>query len=1580
MTHQLLDNELFRPSLPDSPTAYVPETRGDPRQRLGEDGLETRTVSTSNLRRRIPLIWAQKRQDTGQATLRGPFGLHLLHASPQPLIHIVFVHGLRGGSFKTWRKGDDPRLFWPQNWLPTEHDLRNASIHSFGYDSDWGSFNPSVLNVHDFGQTLYEEMRSSPYLRQDPDSPIIMIGHSMGGLAYILAHQNSAKHQLAERIRCIFFLATPHKGSEYASLLNRILKISGITGITSSREYITELTKGSISAQLINEDFARYASDLSIYSFYETLETVSFLIVDKDSAVLGPGFKNEIARYMNANHRGVCKFDSPEDPNYLSLKHSLGSAVQEILNESIRSYKESSKLQLRELQAFLEVSGFPDDSHDDKLEGSCRWLDERDDFREWRDSGIDSSSCKEGSYTPAIYWLTASPGAGKTILAKHVLSQLANEKHAHAFWNFQVGKKALESLAHCLRSIAYQMAVQSSAIRIALLNLKQDGIVIDPEDIRAIWHSIFRTTIFQTPKVNTQFWVLDAIDECLGYPKLFKFLKSIQPMFPLKIFFTSRKLPDFPQLIHQLDCHAVHVVEIPIADTMYDINLYVRNRIQSLPIERQEDKENIAQGILSKSNASFLWVRLVLDELESVYSYESILSVLHGIPEGMVPYYKRIVTDMSGNKREKHIIEAILVWVVCTPRPLTILELAEAIRIDIGVYLPSARTAIEGLCGQLVSVDKQTGLVQVVHATVREFLLSDEVEDFRISRSEANERLALICLQLLIGPMMRPPKHARLLAQKRHAQQSSPLLEYAITHFSEHIHESPAQSDKLLTALNRFLCATVLSWIERIAAGKNLHSLTEVARNLRKYLDQRVKYRLPSNQQINTVASWTADLSRLVMQFGAILVLQPQAIYFLVPPLCPNETAIYRQFGRSPGGLRISGFTKKDWDDCAAMISFEDDAASAIACDNRYIAVGFHSGKIELYSHGVYQKRQIIRQKNSVDRLFLDPAGTFIASSSFEYITAWDLDGHLLWQNRIESHCILLEASSSVICVMESGRATWWDANTGEELECHDYPYQAPKPPDQLLPFAASFNPNFELLALAYSRGSVCIYELQTHQWISWAFDQNRGYVTHIVFNPNPNVDSLLLAYDDSHLALYEPWSGTLIHAQKSNRNVRFQSVSCSPDGRIFSTVDSQGNLRIWDFETLNMLYQILTPVGSNRMLNFAPGGFSIIDAVADEMRIWAPSALIRKTVEEQGSSSDEHAPIPDIAGQYDASSAAQLRVAVSHEYSPFLVGGHYNGDVIAYDHDGSQTGVLYSHSHALSVTRLALSKGNNYIASSDVGIRVQVWELDTSHLPALRTVKQAFQTRMKAAVHQLLFDDDGKYLLIATRDSDCVYEVATSTLVGSMSFRYEERRVWKWTYLPPSAAPGRFTLVCDGKVTSYSIVSFPSKIVRGQVELELNIDAGFTLAAIDSIAVNLATSSLIVEVSQRRGFITSSSFSVFQIPELFKPSQDALHAQSLRVPSLKYYTHFLGVDQADGNLIFLDKDSWVCSVNLSALTDKQYVRHCFVPNEFITRARDVHPLLTKNKSLIFALRNKFAVIKNGLTFQEIIIEDSDLI
>ena len=107
--------------------------------------------------------------------------------------------------------------------------------------------------------------------------------------AYVLARQDSRNPELGQRIRCLFFLATPHRGSDFAALLNNTLRISGVL---SAKPYVGDLERNSASAQIINNDFRNCINDdVSLWSFFETVETgmgvTSSLIVDRESAILG---------------------------------------------------------------------------------------------------------------------------------------------------------------------------------------------------------------------------------------------------------------------------------------------------------------------------------------------------------------------------------------------------------------------------------------------------------------------------------------------------------------------------------------------------------------------------------------------------------------------------------------------------------------------------------------------------------------------------------------------------------------------------------------------------------------------------------------------------------------------------------------------------------------------------------------------------------------------------------------------------------------------------------------------------------------------------------------------------------------------------------------------------------------------------------------------------------------------------------------------------------------------------------------------------------------------------------------------
>jgi hypothetical protein len=98
--------------------------------------------------------------------IKGSLGLNLLFAPPEPIVDFVFVHGLGGGSRKTWSKGQDPTLFWPKEWLSRDPEFKQVRLHSFGYDADWAERRESILDIYGFGKNLLAALQSSPFIRR----------------------------------------------------------------------------------------------------------------------------------------------------------------------------------------------------------------------------------------------------------------------------------------------------------------------------------------------------------------------------------------------------------------------------------------------------------------------------------------------------------------------------------------------------------------------------------------------------------------------------------------------------------------------------------------------------------------------------------------------------------------------------------------------------------------------------------------------------------------------------------------------------------------------------------------------------------------------------------------------------------------------------------------------------------------------------------------------------------------------------------------------------------------------------------------------------------------------------------------------------------------------------------------------------------------------------------------------------------------------------------------------------------------------------------------------------------------------
>lgn len=82
---------------------------------------------------------------------------------------------------------------------------------------------------------------------------------------------DSNYENIVSQIRAVLFLSTPHRGSNLADTLDKILSISLVGHMRKA--YIQELARNSSTIEDLNEDFRHHVTKLQIFSFYELQRT-----------------------------------------------------------------------------------------------------------------------------------------------------------------------------------------------------------------------------------------------------------------------------------------------------------------------------------------------------------------------------------------------------------------------------------------------------------------------------------------------------------------------------------------------------------------------------------------------------------------------------------------------------------------------------------------------------------------------------------------------------------------------------------------------------------------------------------------------------------------------------------------------------------------------------------------------------------------------------------------------------------------------------------------------------------------------------------------------------------------------------------------------------------------------------------------------------------------------------------------------------------------------------------------------------------------------------------------------------------
>lgn len=278
---------------------------------------------------------------------------------------------------------------------------------------------------------------------------------------------------------------------------------------------------------------------------------------------------------------------------------------------------------------------------------------------------------------------------------------------------------------------------------------------------------------------------------------------------------------------------------------------------------------------------SFLLARFHMDSVMEMASPNGILTTIETLPKREAAYqeiYAKTIQRISGQSEEyQFIARRVLEWVVCALRPLTIMELREALSVKLGASqldegdFYSTEIMVEA-CKGLVTIDG--AIVHLLHHTAREYLDSNfwllsqpnnqaipvlpEIVNTmgnKIAREAAHQHIALTCITYLSfsifesGPCLERYELIQL-------QRSNKFYNYASCYWGRHLQGSGPH-------------------ISGIVAGQSMtsfiRSIPKVTASYQQLLDhhpRRLRIFLPSDSQI-----WTTPL-HLAAFFGIKLLVE----------------------------------------------------------------------------------------------------------------------------------------------------------------------------------------------------------------------------------------------------------------------------------------------------------------------------------------------------------------------------------------------------------------------------------------------------------------------------------------------------------------------------------------------------------------------------------------------------------------------------------------------------------------------------------------------------------------------------------
>ena len=264
------------------------------------------------------------------------------------------------------------------------------------------------------------------------------------------------------------------------------------------------------------------------------------------------------------------------------------------------------------------------------LKDSYRWVFDNSYFKQWRNSP-----------QSRLLWIKGNPGKGKTMLLCGIINELERSTaRLPSFFFCQGTDSRINNGTAVLRGLIYLLVIQQPSL-MSHLRQKHDqagSSVFEDPNAWVVLSNIFMNMI-EDRDLKISYLVVAALNECMtNLPKLLDLIVStLTSSVRVKWLVLSRNNVYIEQKFRSVNIQAKLSLELKQNAEQVDqaVNTYIDYKLSQLEsLEDSRLRSQVRDKLRHKANGTFLWVALVVQELEKPESWDP-LQVAEEAPPGL---------------------------------------------------------------------------------------------------------------------------------------------------------------------------------------------------------------------------------------------------------------------------------------------------------------------------------------------------------------------------------------------------------------------------------------------------------------------------------------------------------------------------------------------------------------------------------------------------------------------------------------------------------------------------------------------------------------------------------------------------------------------------------------------------------------------------------------------------------------------------------------------------------------------------------------------------------------------------------